>query len=156
MPDVPGWQPQPGAGEAQDRQLAPLQDSVSSQCRLKIMQDVCHWPRQLTGTCLTPARPAVPLVSIRAVHSTSFRTDTPAASAVRTSFAVLQFVEAELLINITKHVLVPPHTKLKPQEKKELLQRSGAVLLQLDILLTALLSRLAAACWVVARPRVIC
>ena len=58
-----------------------------------------------------------------------FRAGAPAASAARTSCALLQFVEAELLINITKHVLVPPHTKLKPQEKKELLQRSGAVLL---------------------------
>lgn len=38
-------------------------------------------------------------------------------------YHIEQFVEAELLINITKHVLVPPHTKLKPQEKKELLQR---------------------------------
>lgn len=55
-------------------------------------------------------------------------------------------MEAELLINITKHVLVPPHTKLKPQEKKELLQRSGADLLQQAMLLFAHLLKLTAAC----------
>ena len=60
---------------------------------------------------------------MRAVHSPLVSIGAPAPSATKTSFALLQFVEAELLINITKHVLVPPHTKLKPQEKKELLLR---------------------------------
>ena len=65
----------------------------------------------------------MPLFKLRAVHSLLLRTGAPAPSAMRTSFTLLQFVEAELLINITKHVLVPPHTKLSPQEKKELLLR---------------------------------
>ena len=33
------------------------------------------------------------------------------------------FKEAELLVNITKHVLVPEHILLEPSEKKELLDR---------------------------------
>jgi DNA-directed RNA polymerase I, II, and III subunit RPABC1 len=34
-----------------------------------------------------------------------------------------QFMEAELMINITEHELVPQHIVMTPDEKKELLQR---------------------------------
>ena len=34
-----------------------------------------------------------------------------------------QFMEAELMINITEHELVPRHMVMTPDEKKELLQR---------------------------------
>ena len=34
-----------------------------------------------------------------------------------------QFMEAELMINITEHELVPRHIVMTPDEKKELLQR---------------------------------
>lgn len=34
-----------------------------------------------------------------------------------------QFMEAELMINITEHDLVPQHIVMSPEEKRELLQR---------------------------------
>lgn len=33
------------------------------------------------------------------------------------------FQEAELLVNITKHILVPEHSVMSPDEKKALLKR---------------------------------
>jgi DNA-directed RNA polymerases I, II, and III subunit RPABC1 len=35
----------------------------------------------------------------------------------------VQFLETELVVNITKHVMVPKHTVLTPEEKQTLLQR---------------------------------
>jgi DNA-directed RNA polymerases I, II, and III subunit RPABC1 len=36
---------------------------------------------------------------------------------------VMQFLETELVVNITKHVMVPKHTVLTGEEKNTLLQR---------------------------------
>lgn len=38
-------------------------------------------------------------------------------------YSLEQFREAELMINITEHELVPKHVVMTPEEKKELLQR---------------------------------
>lgn len=38
-------------------------------------------------------------------------------------FQIEAFQESELLVNITEHILVPQHEVLKPEQKKELLQR---------------------------------
>lgn len=35
----------------------------------------------------------------------------------------MQFLETELVVNITKHVMVPKHTVLTSEEKQSLLQR---------------------------------
>mmetsp|Transcript_33388 Transcript_33388/g.72857 ORF Transcript_33388/g.72857 Transcript_33388/m.72857 type:complete len:203 (-) Transcript_33388:658-1266(-) len=42
---------------------------------------------------------------------------------VQSRFLIEQFQEAELLVNITKHVLVPKHVLLTDEDKKILLQR---------------------------------
>lgn len=38
-------------------------------------------------------------------------------------YVIEQFVEAELMVNITEHELVPEHVIMTPQEKAELLAR---------------------------------
>lgn len=54
-------------------------------------------------------------------------TITPYASTVLKAMApgqiLEQFQEAEMLVNITKHVLVPPHQLLTDEEKRELLKK---------------------------------
>lgn len=46
-----------------------------------------------------------------------------ALSNMEDAYRVEVFQEEELLINITRHVLVPEHRVLTPQEKADLLQR---------------------------------
>lgn len=52
---------------------------------------------------------------------------TPSASKVMQALApkyiMEQFMESELLVNITEHQLVPPHILLSDEEKLELLKR---------------------------------
>lgn len=52
---------------------------------------------------------------------------TPSAKTALTDMApkyiLEQFIEAELLVNITEHMLVPEHVVMTPEEKSELLQR---------------------------------
>lgn len=52
---------------------------------------------------------------------------TPSAKTALTDMApkyiLEQFLEAELLVNITEHMLVPEHVVMTPEEKSELLQR---------------------------------
>ncbi|TRM64235.1 DNA-directed RNA polymerase RPB5 subunit [Schizophyllum amplum] len=52
---------------------------------------------------------------------------TPAARkvilAMSANYRLEEFSEADLLVNITHHTLVPQHVVLKPQEKKDLLDR---------------------------------
>lgn len=38
-------------------------------------------------------------------------------------YKIEAFQESELLVNITKHELVPKHTVLTPEEKNELLKK---------------------------------
>lgn len=45
--------------------------------------------------------------------------DTP----TKKGLTIEQFQEAELLVNITKHVLVPKHTVMTDEEKKTLLSK---------------------------------
>lgn len=55
------------------------------------------------------------------------QTMTPSASKVLVTMApkyiLEQFAEAELVVNITEHVLVPQHIVLEEEEKKELLEK---------------------------------
>ena len=46
-----------------------------------------------------------------------------ALSVHRQHCSVVQFLETELVVNITKHVMVPKHTVLTSEEKQTLLQR---------------------------------
>lgn len=39
------------------------------------------------------------------------------------SYVLEEFSEADLLVNITHHTLVPKHEVLSPEEKKALLER---------------------------------
>lgn len=52
---------------------------------------------------------------------------TPSANKVIVSmaqqFTLEAFQEAELLVNITHHIMVPRHEVMKPEEKKALLAR---------------------------------
>ncbi|KAI5892793.1 RPB5 subunit of DNA-directed RNA polymerase [Schizophyllum commune H4-8] len=52
---------------------------------------------------------------------------TPAARkvivAMQSQYRLEEFSEADLLVNITHHTLVPQHIVLKPEEKRELLER---------------------------------
>lgn len=52
---------------------------------------------------------------------------TPSASKVMQALApkyiMEQFMESELLVNITEHHLVPPHSLLSDEEKQELLKK---------------------------------
>lgn len=54
-------------------------------------------------------------------------TSTPSTSAVKQSanlpITIELFAEQDLLVNITKHELVPKHLLLSPEEKKALLER---------------------------------
>jgi len=54
----------------------------------------------------------------RAAHTTLAPTPTPPALSLS-----VQFQEQELLVNITHHVLVPPHTVLSDADKGALLAR---------------------------------
>lgn len=44
-------------------------------------------------------------------------------SGISADYAIEDFQEADLLVNITDHQLVPPHQIISPQEKKELLKK---------------------------------
>ena len=43
--------------------------------------------------------------------------------AMQSQYRLEEFSEADLLVNITHHTLVPQHIVLKPEEKRELLER---------------------------------
>eukprot|EP00800_Vazella_pourtalesii_P023293 TRINITY_DN9363_c1_g2_i2.p1 TRINITY_DN9363_c1_g2~~TRINITY_DN9363_c1_g2_i2.p1 ORF type:complete len:212 (-),score=46.35 TRINITY_DN9363_c1_g2_i2:103-738(-) len=62
--------------------------------------------------------------SIIVVHQGVTPTARQAMVSMRSaSFIMEEFMEAELMINITEHELVPTHYVMSPEEKKELLMR---------------------------------
>lgn len=68
-----------------------------------------------------------PLQTIRLIKCLIFSGMTPSAKQslvdMAPKYILEQFLESELLINITEHELVPEHIVLTPDEKQELLAR---------------------------------